>query len=206
MSNILDGERHYGWISIVLHWLVGFLVIGAYFSGFQAGQIKEDFEMLEAQGNPALEQQIETLKGERSDLMRIHVGVASLFWLVLLARIVWRTRNGQLPAVPQQPEFLQHLAIWVPRLMLVLLTVMIFSGPMIIWSYGYPISPFGLFKIPSPTGPIDGLGGNLSAIHIWTGHILASLLLVHILGTLKHLVIDRNTRSLKRITSPKQPS
>jgi len=58
---------------------------------------------------------------------------------------------------------------------------------------GRPLDFFGLFTIPGlPLGTNKDLGGQIFDLHATGGTILLVLIGLHVLGAIKHLVIDRD--------------
>jgi cytochrome b561 len=76
--------------------------------------------------------------------------------------------------------------------MLVCLGLMLLSGPMMAWTGGIPVSVFGAFDIP-PLLPENAAAFLLlHYVHTWSAGALATLITVHILGVMKHVIVDRD--------------
>ena len=201
-----DTSSEYGWISIVLHWLTAAAVITLFVLGDKAGDVKEAMEqmrtLMAGDSEQVIKDALQPLVAERRSLMFLHVSVGMLAVLPIAFRIYWRIANGQKESLPQA-EFLQVLARWVPRLLLLGVAIMLVSGPLMVWTNGYPWTFFGLFAIPSPTGKMPGLHDFLEPVHVYTSRALVVLFALHILGVLKHLIINRD-RTLLRMLWPKR--
>lgn len=181
LMNTKDG---YGWIAIVLHWVAAVAVITMLVIGFRA-------DMLGDAGDRA----------GRSELMGWHLGLGAIFLLVLLARVVssWvQTR----PEPVQQAKPLMTLAAATHQLLLIAILIQIFSGPLAVWSGGRAIDVFGLFSIPTPFAERNEgaheFAELLHAVGRWGFIVLISL---HVLGVLKHQLIDKRNL-LRRMLAP----
>ena len=78
---------------------------------------------------------------------------------------------------------------------------MLLSGPIMVWSKGYPINIFGLISLPSPLGKMETLHEVMEALHKLGAKLLFFAFILHMLGVLKHLIIDRDN-TLKRMLVP----
>jgi cytochrome b561 len=93
------------------------------------------------------------------------------------------------------------LAHWIPIILLAGLALMLLSGPIMVWSKGYPINIFGLISLPSPLGKMETLHEAMEALHKLGAKLLFFAFILHMLGVLKHLIIDRDN-TLKRMLVP----
>jgi cytochrome b561 len=167
---LLDTKTQYGLVSRVNHWLstliiLGLLGVGLYFSEMPKGDAK-------------------------TSLVKLHIAVASLAWVFLMFRILWRGMNRQTEELPQ-PPMLRLLTRAVQVVLILALFVMLISGPLMVWSAGLPIAPFDLFSIPSPFGKVRWLHEILEETHSIAAWTIIGALGIHVLGALKHLIFDR---------------
>lgn len=201
-----DSHSEYGWISIALHWIFGIAVITLFVLGHKAGDVKEAMmqmrELMAGDTEQVIKDALAPLIAERRRLMFLHVSVGMLAFLPIAFRIYWRISSGQKESLPQA-EFFMLLARWVPRLLLTGVAIMMITGPLMVWTNGYSWTFFGLFAIPSPTGKMPGLHDALVPVHIYTANSLFVLFALHILGVLKHLIINRD-RTLLRMLRPRR--
>jgi cytochrome b561 len=70
-----------------------------------------------------------------------------------------------------------------------------------VWTKGFPINIFGLISLPSPLGKMDTLHEIFEVVHKIGAKLLFFAFLLHILGVLKHLVVDRDN-TVKRMLVP----
>ena len=175
-----DTENGYGGVSILLHWVAAITMIAL----FVLGQAAED-----------------AADSERKSLLGLHISIAISMYLILVGRIGWRLFNGRPRVLIQKSKPLMLLAHWIPIILLAGLALMLLSGPIMVWSKGYPINIFGLISLPSPLGKMETLHEAMEALHKLGAKLLFFAFILHMLGVLKHLIIDRNN-TLKRMLVP----
>lgn len=163
---LLDSDATFGWASILLHWITAIIVVALWYFGKSI-----------LNGPP-----------EDSDAMRdLHVSLAANAWLIIFARVVWRVRSGH-PHVKGQSLRMHRIAKLAHYIMLLVLGLMLFSGPLLIWSGENSIDVFGLLTIPSPLSASESLREVAWFIHSNSSMALLVLVLLHIGGALKHLM------------------
>lgn len=168
----------YGWVAIALHWVSAIAVVTLYLLG----------ERLEEAASRA----------EELTAMRTHVSVGVLLIAFLAARLLWSVSQPA-PRGLGRSAALRITARVVQGLFLAMIAILIISGPLVIWSTGSPIKVFDWFAIPSPFPVrIDWLHEAGELIHKAASKLFWPLIVLHVLGGLKHLVIDRD-RTLQRM-------
>ena len=175
-----DTENGYGEASILLHWVAAIAIIAL----FVLGQAAED-----------------ATDSDRKALLGLHISIAISMYLILVGRIGWRLFNGRPRVLIQQSKPLMLLAHWIPIILLAGLALMLLSGPIMVWSKGYPINIFGLISLPSPLGKMETLHEVMEVLHKLGAKLLFFAFALHMLGVLKHLIIDRDN-TLKRMLVP----
>lgn len=162
-SRLHDRPDSFGWLSIGLHWLTAALIIAMWFIGKNIS--------VQPDGAP--------------DFYReLHVTMGLSAWVLLAGRIYWRARNPH-PQAAGVGDRTHRFAKIFHYLMLVALTVLIVSGPVVAWA-GYP----------------SALGEVAFSAHRYAGNTLFALVLLHILGALKHLMFHHDD-SIVRMLWPK---
>lgn len=162
----------YSKVAILLHWLIAILVI----ANFVLASMAEDLSR-EAQGA----------------LMAPHkaLGVSILFLSVL--RLFWRI--GHKP--PPLPESIAGWQAGLGKFVHLLFYFLIIAVPLSGWlmASAHPKAPpvdfFGLFDVTMPIGKDEGLAGIGHEVHEILTKPLFILILLHILGALKHQFADR---------------
>jgi cytochrome b561 len=170
----LNDRNAYGWISIALHWLAAIGVLTMLFTGFAAGYAEDSGD-----------------KAGHMQLMGVHFAVGVAFFLILVARIASHYLQ-KAPVEPDQSGLLRLAVRATHHLLLLMIAVQIISGPLMIWSGAHPINA-GFISIPSPFAVRDRsvheIAENLHLLGRWSLVVLISL---HILGAMKHLLLDRD--------------
>lgn len=166
-----DSDESFGWISIGLHWLTAISVIFLYLTG-------EELE--------------ELVRGpERSEALLTHVSIGMIILIPVLYRIFWRMSSGS-PERPAQNRALELLATWIPILLLIAVFIAMISGVLVPWSVGNSLDVFDWFAIPSPLASSRPFHEFLEEVHALSSHAILALFVLHILGTLKHVIFDRD--------------
>ena len=124
----------------------------------------------------------------------LHIIIGLACWLPILARIIWRFRVAHPHAVGQSMR-IHQVARFIHFTMLVSLMVMLISGPLMAWAITDKIEFFE----------------NIHRVHSLSANILFFLVVLHILGTLKHLMFHEDETIARmiwprpnKITSNKQ--
>ncbi len=175
---VRNSENSYGAISIALHWL------GALSVAFMLGT---GLMMATAANREAY-----------LPWVKFHGSVGILILLLLVARIAWHFIARQ-PAKLSKNQTLNRMASFVHRALLLLIAMQLVTGPIDIWSGGYPFRVFNQFTVPSLTG--DAFKAQHVAIgdfHSYVGLTIGILVALHIAAVLKHVIVDRD-RTLARM-------
>lgn len=174
----------YGWLSIALHWLAAIAVIVMLVTGFQA-------DIAGDAGDREL----------RRALMGVHISFGAAVALLLLARVISSYAQPR-PTPPEQAPFLKLLSNATHQVLLLAILLQVISGPLAVWSGGRAINVFDLFSLPSPFAErnqgVHELAETLHAVGRWA---LVGAISLHVLGALKHVMIDRDG-VLRRMLAP----
>ena len=162
--SLLDRNNSFGWLSIGLHWFATVAIILMWFIGQSIAL-----------------QSIEQIDARRS----LHVTLGLIVWLPLVARIVWRFKAGH-PRVNGQTLMTHRLAKAAHYVMLLLLLVMLISGPLMAW------------VMPERSA----LSEIAFSFHSFAAKALAVLVVLHILAALKHLMFHGD-ETVARIFVPR---
>ena len=165
-SALYDTDSIYGWISILLHWTTSIAIVVLWFVG--KGILNAEPDAIDAQ-------------------RQLHVSIAASAWLVIAFRIYWRFRSGH-PHVEGQSIFIHRVAKIAHYAMLIVVSLMLVSGPLMVWAGGHSIGIFAWLSIPAPIGASDSLRELAWFIHSNSALLLILLILLHIGGALKHLM------------------
>lgn len=172
-------------LTLYLHWLVAFFIlsllgVGIYMTNF------EDYS-----------------------LIPIHKSIGILLTFVILTRVFWRILNGWLePVYDNQHTKIERALSRAVHWVLILSTLLMpFSGMLMSTMSGNGLSVFGFALFPNNPDPsnlnqmlpinkmLAGIGHN---IHHWLPYIFIPAIVLHIIGAIKHHVIDKDS-TLKRM-------
>ncbi|HPQ97598.1 MAG TPA: cytochrome b [Thiolinea sp.] len=160
-------RQDWGWVSILLHWVMAILLIGLYFVGdYMVGLSYYDrlYHTL-----PALHKAIGVLRG-----------------FLLLFRLLWLLVQPQPGQPPGGTPLLNRLATLGHVALYALMFIMIISGYLISTAKGKGIDIFGLFELPALLASDAGRGELAGKIHAWAGTAFILLVGLHALAALAH--------------------
>lgn len=173
----LNTQDHYGLIARLLHWLIAALAIGMLLGGSL-------LSILPAGGFKAV-----VIAGHKS------IGV--VIFVLTIGRIAWRYANPRPRDLGSIPV-LNYIAHLVHIFLYVLLLLQPLVGILMSQTYGYPVSVFGLFKLPPLVWQSPSLGNVLREAHGVAAVLLAAFIVIHVAAALKHHFVDRD-RTLMRM-------
>lgn len=158
--------------AIVLHWAIAIAVIVAW-------RIAEGAE--HASG------------AEEAAIMANHMAVGMLILALTIARLVWRVTHTQ-------PPFSRDLARWetiLARIVYFAFYLLLLGLPLMGWigtsMEGGSVDVFGLFTIPGlPVAANRDVGHEILEVHGSLGEIMLYLIVLHVIGALKHHFVDKN--------------
>ena len=165
-----DTRSGYGWVSIALHWLAAALVLTMWTLGTMS-QTK--------------------VEADAAWYAHLHMSIGVSAYALLWVRVIWRFAVGHPDPHPGQSALLFPLAKCFHYLFLIAISVMLVSGPLMVWSGGDAIEVFAL-SIPSPLAAWSGLHDLLRRVHGVTASVIIVGVILHILAALKHIVINRD--------------
>lgn len=183
----LDSPHQLSPITVILHWFVGIIMIGLLAMG------------------------IYMVQTETFNLYAWHKAIGFLIFFVIVFRVIWRIKNGWLIPVAQYTRteyFLAKLVDWVFVLGMIILPI---SGFMQSSLSGHGVNIFGLEIVARNVDPNNIkkiLAHNKELelffhfIHYQFSYIVIGSLGLHILGSLKHHFVDKDS-TLKRMLGAK---
>lgn len=163
----------YSGIAMLLHWLMALGVIA-------------NWRIAEASEHAATQ-------ADKSAIMGNHFAIGMALFLVVLVRILVRATGSPPPLSASLAPWERIVARTTHTLFYILLLVMPLAGWFAMSKYGLPIDVFGIFEVPPlPVGKDPDGAKAIFESHALAGTILLVLVAVHILGTLKHTLIDKD--------------
>ncbi len=171
---MIDNARHrYPAAAMILHWLLAIGVI-------------VQWRIAVAGENAATDE-------AGSEIMSNHFSLGAILLVLVLIRLTVRI-------VRPNPPLARHLSTWerwlakiTHTLFYVLLIVMPLAGWLAMSKFGSGVDVFGLFSLPAlPVAPDPEGAREIFRLHAAAGVTLLVITAIHILGTLKHTLIDRD--------------
>lgn len=180
---LLNDDRTFGWISIVLHWLVAVAV----FVLFGLGLYMVDLTYYDQWYRLA---------------PHIHKSIGLLLLATMVFRFVWRIASPPPATLPTHKSWEKISAHAAHALLYVLLFVAMISGYLISTADGSSIDVFNWFSVPSVTGRQQGMEELAGEVHYWSTWAIVILAGIHALGAFKHHILDRD-ETLRRMVGLK---
>jgi cytochrome b561 len=170
--NIRNTRTGYGWAAIALHWISAGGVLALYLLGER---------MEEASG-----------RAEKLAAQNLHISVGVLLLSFLAARLLWSVSQPA-PEALERNRWFKLAAKVVQGLFLVMIAVLLITGPVAVWSAATAIQVFDWFDLASPFSVrVEWLHEAAEEVHGAAAKLFWPLIGLHVAGALKHLVVDRD--------------
>ncbi len=134
--------------------------------------------------------------GPRVTAYNLHKSLGMVVLLLMLLRVLWRARHPP-PALPPMPRWQARAACGVHLLLYVCLFVQPLTGYLGSAYSGYPVKFFA-WTLPAWAGADATVKEVMSRVHLANSWVLVAALVLHLAGSLKHALIDRDG-SFRRI-------
>lgn len=119
-------------------------------------------------------------------LMNLHLSVGSTILMLTIMRLLWRLTH----AVPAPPRDIPRWQQAASRATHLSFYVILIAMPIAGWTWasakGWPVTLFGIVRLPALTTPGNGLGEIAGEIHELLGIALLALLALHVAAALRH--------------------
>ena len=178
-------DREYGLVAVGLHWIGAALIP----SLFALGLYMTSLDYYHPWYRSAPEW---------------HKGLGVLLTAATVLRLGWRLLDPPPPPLTGR-VWERRLAATVHWLLYVLILAAAASGYLISTADGRPLPVLGLFEIPSVTGPVKNLEDAAGRIHALLAWTILALVVLHVLGALKHHLRDRDA-TLRRMLGVRDES
>ncbi len=167
-----EKSTKYTFLAMILHWLIAILVI----VNWRATEAAEHAS-----------------KADGEKIMGNHFAFGVIILVLALAHLVVRFTSSRPPLASTLKPWEAMLA----RVTHVLLGLLVILLPLMGWTamslYGQPIDVFSVFTLPAlPLSPDKDMAKSIFEAHGVVGSILVYLMFLHIAGTLKHTLLDRD--------------
>jgi len=135
----------------------------------------------------------------------IHKSVGILLFALTVVRIIWRHFNTKPDSIAGHTQMERKAAEIVHRLLYILLFLIMLSGYLISTADGRAISVFGWFDMPATLSGIDKQEDIAGTVHLVLAISLIALVILHVLGAVKHHLIDKDNTLKRMLYFNKQP-
>jgi cytochrome b561 len=155
-----------------LHWIIALLMIAQVVFGLWADSLTRQDPL-------------------RASLFGLHYSFGFTVFVLAALRLAWRATHA---GPPMSAKFARWEVMLAKANYVVLYTIMLampLSGYVTVAARGAGMPVFGLFEIPSLTGRNIPLHQAAENIHIILFFVLIAAFAAHVLGALKHIVLDR---------------
>ncbi len=167
-----DTHRRFSGLTVSLHWIIALgmitlIAFGLYIEGLPRGP-------------------------EKGQLIGLHKSFGIVIFVLALLRIGWRFVNRfprPLSTLPTWQENLAKLAHWVLILGTILMPV---SGVIMSVGGGHPVGVFGFELIARSDVENETMNQIGHAMHGLGGKLLILFIVLHVVGALKHQLIDKD--------------
>lgn len=173
---------YYGSVAKSFHWIIAILIIGL----LAVGMI-----MHEMDPSPL-----------KFKIYGLHKATGITVLALAFLRLSWRMFTPRVEAMSSHEKWERVLAKVAHLLLCAAMFVMPLSGWVMSSAGGHPVMFFGLFEVPPIVGANKELGRLASEVHEISAYALIGLIALHILGAIKHHVLDEDS-TLQRMTSKK---
>ncbi|MFC6633015.1 cytochrome b [Microbulbifer taiwanensis] len=174
-----NSDNQYGWVAIVLHWLMAPAIIGLFALGWWMRQLSY-YDPWYRQGP------------------ELHKSVGILLLGLLLFRLLWKLINPSPAAEPKTPRWQSLAARMAHGAIYLLLLAIMCSGYLISTADGRAIEVFGWFSLAATIQGIPNQEDIAGQVHEVLAWCLMALVVLHALAALKHHFIDRDA-TLRKI-------
>jgi cytochrome b561 len=167
-----NSSTRFGWVSITNHWLTAVVCVAALALGLIVDELPNG--------------------AWRSWLFDLHKSLGVLIAILTVLRLGWF-------AVSPGPGRIaggRGYEPWLARMTQVLLWIGLFGLPLSGWATvaanGQPVSVFGWFDLPALAGHHESWRDAAEEVHEVLANLLIGALALHVLGALKHHIVDRD--------------
>lgn len=127
-----------------------------------------------------------------------HKEIGILTAALIVLRLIWRLMNTPPAPLHSHKVWEIKLAHLAHGLMYCFIFVIIISGYLIATADNRGIDVFGLFEVPAVITAFEQQEDLAGFIHEWVAYGLIALVIIHVVGALKHHLVDKDT-TLKRM-------
>lgn len=166
-------EARYTRTAMTLHWLVAVALLGQIAFGW--------YLQLVPRGAP-----------DRTVFVNFHKSTGLVIGLLIALRFAWRLSHKPPPLPPSMPLWERRAALVSHALLYACMLIMPVAGYTASNFSKFGVKFFNAMSLP-PWGVDDrGVYAFFNGLHVATSYVFASLIAVHVLAAVKHLVFPRH--------------
>jgi cytochrome b561 len=175
----MEPASRYTRIAVVLHWVVAAIVLAQFPLGWWMQEIPKQ------------------PPGPRAEMFNLHKSIGIAVLALMVARLAWRLghRPPVLPPMPRWQSIAARSTHWLLYAMLIAMPLTGYLGSAF---SGYPVKFFGV-TLPTWAAKNPQLKDWMGTAHWLLSWALLAGFGLHILGVVKHLLVDRDGL-LRRMT------
>ncbi|MGV3344981.1 cytochrome b [Enterobacteriaceae bacterium LUAb1] len=174
-----NSPTHFGYFTILLHWLVALTVYGMFALGLW--MVGLDYDNNWYHFAPEL-----------------HKSIGITLFAVMIIRLLWRFISPPPKPLSSYSPLVHYGAIAAHWLLYALLFTILITGYLISTADGEGINVFGWFTVPATFTGAGVQADTAGNIHLWLAWTVVVISILHGLAALKHHFIDRDI-TLKRM-------
>ncbi|QZH75650.1 MAG: cytochrome b [Erythrobacter sp.] len=165
--------KRYSGVAMLLHWLIAIAVI-------------VNWRLAEAADHTDVRADAEAYMGN-------HMAIGITILVLTLVRLAWRLGHPAPPLPADYVTWERLLARTVHFIFYALLIGLPLGGWLASSFYGQGVDVFGLFTLPAlPVAESPNIGEEIFDLHGTGGEAMLILIGLHVLGAIKHMVIDKD--------------
>ena len=197
---MINASSHYTKTAVILHWLIAMSIFGMFALGWFMSDIPKEapkqlsFDLFNW---GIYTWQVPEEISPRSFYFNVHKSFGVTIFALILLRTVWRLTHTPPALLSSYKAIERKLANVTHRSLYLLMLMLPLSGIIMAMYSKYGIKWFGMSFI-------KGLDNNpmrevFKSVHQIIGLVLLAIVVIHILGALKHKLIDKD-ETLKRMS------
>jgi len=172
MLPLKNTSERFGWIALLLHWVMAIMIIGMLCLGLYMAGLRLSMEKLK-------------LIGWHKEIGACVLGLVAI-------RLIWRLVNI-IPPLPESMPMWQRLAAHASHYALYgFMFTMPVSGWLMSSAAGFPVSVFGWFTLPNLINQNEEARKLFLSIHTWLSYALIATIAAHIAAALYHHFITKD--------------
>jgi cytochrome b561 len=173
-------EFSYGFIAILLHWIVAIIVIGLFILGLWMVDLNY----------------YDPWYRRAPDL---HKSIGVSLFAIMIFRLLWRWSNKKPQPLPGKSQLAQRISSIIHSILYLLIFTVMLSGYLISTADGRSIEVFDIVRIPATIKGIEQQEDIAGIVHLIVAIIFITLSGLHAMTALKHHFFNRDRTFLQMI-------